>query len=146
MTLEDYRKAREGKAVTESLLSLERSMWERGWPAVNEHICADSLLGRELRSEKLLGLSAFVRDRSPSPFKAVRLTPLRSTQADTTAVLHYLAVLKHERYRNPQMGSCMSVYRKDATKPSGWCLLSNHVAPISPKRMRAILREFSEPE
>ena len=144
MTLEDYRRAREGRAVTETLLGLERSMWEWGWPAVNEHICADSLLGREFRSEKLLGLSAFVRDKTPSPFKAVRLTPLRSTRADTTAVLHYLAVLKHERYRNPQMGSCMSVYREDATKPSGWCLLSNHFATISPKRMRAILKDASD--
>ena len=144
MTLEDYRRAREGRAVTETLLGLEQEMWERGWPSVSEHICADSLLGRELRSEKLLGLSAFVRDKSPSPFKAVRLTPLRSTRADTTAVLHYLAVLKHERYRNPQMGSCMSVYREDATKPSGWCLLSNHFATISPKRMRAILKDASD--
>ena len=144
MTLEDYRRAREGRAVTETLLEIERDMWERGWPAVNEHICADSLLGREFRSEKLLGLSAFVRDKTPSPFKAVRLTPLRSTRADTTAVLHYLAVLKHERYRNPQMGSCMSVYREDVTKPSGWCLLSNHFATVSPKRMRAILKDASD--
>ena len=144
MTLEDYRKAREGRAVMDTLLDLEQDMWERGWPAVSENICADSLLGCEFRSEKLLGLSAFVRDRSPSPFKAVRLTPLRSTRADTTAVLHYLAVLKHESYRNPQMGSCMSVYREDATKPSGWCLLSNHVAKVSSKSMRAILKDASD--
>ena len=144
MTLEDYRLARDGKAFTEALLKIEQGMWEQGWPAVEKHICADSLLGREFRSEKLLGLSAFVRDKTPSPFKAVRLTPLRSTRADTTAVLHYLAVLKHERYRNPQMGSCMSVYREDATKPSGWCLLSNHFATVSPKRMRAILKDASD--
>ena len=143
MTLEDFRRRQANQAVTDALVRMERDMWEQGWPVLKEYVCADSLLGRELDSEKLLGLSAFVRDESLSPFTAVRLTPLRSTMAGTTAILHYLAVLKHVSYRNPQLGTCMSVYRKDAARASGWCLLSNHFAAISPKRMRAIIKEVS---
>ena len=139
VTLEDYRRDQRTRSVADALLALEHSLWAEGWPAVEAHMCADSLLGRERDGEEALGLSAFVRDRSPSPFKAVRLTPLRCTTAGRTAVLHYVAVLKHESFRNPKLGSCMSVYRQDATKAAGWCLLSNHFATLTPKRMRAIL-------
>ena len=143
MTLEAFRISRRNRDTVDALFAVEQEMWDTGWDAIHTHTCNTNMLAKSFSQDQRVGLAAMARLRESSPYTTVEITRVDSAVRDTTAVLHYIVVLKIPGYRTPKIGSCMSTYCSDAAKPSGWALLSHHFKTIPPKRFRAIMNQLA---